>query len=148
MLSYREAELADIPHLQTIRAAVRENILSNPALVTVPDYEEHITGPGRSWVCIDAGAIVGFSSAHPHHRSIWALFIDPAHERRGIGRALLDHAVAWLWSHPGIDAIQLTTAPGTRADRFYRAAGWTDVGRSRSGEVIFHRERPLAPPRS
>lgn len=144
MLSYREAELADIPHLQTIRAAVRENILSNPALVTVPDYEEHITGPGRSWVCIDAGAIVGFSSAHPHHRSIWALFIDPAHERRGIGRALLDRAVAWLWSCPDVDAIQLTTAPGTRADSFYRAAGWADVGRSRSGEIIFRRERPPA----
>lgn len=144
MLSYREAELADIPRLQVIRAAVRENILSNPALVTVPDYEEHIAGPGRSWVCLADGVIVGFSSAHPDHRSIWALFIEPAHERRGIGRALLDLAVEWLWSHPNIDAIQLNTAPGTRADHFYRAAGWADIGRSRSGEVLFRLERRAA----
>lgn len=142
MLSYREAELSDIPRLQVIRAAVRENILSNPGLVTVPDYEEHITGPGRSWVCEEDGVILGFSSAHPQQRSIWALFLDPVHQRRGIGRELLDRAVAWLWSHPDVDAIQLTTAPGTRADQVYRAAGWADVGRSRSGEVIFRLARP------
>lgn len=142
MLKYREAELADIPRLQVIRAAVRENVLSNPGLVTVPDYEEHIAGPGRSWVCEEDAVILGFSSAHPQQKSIWALFIDPAHERRGIGRELLDRAVAWLWSHPELDAIRLTTAVGTRADQFYRAAGWTDVGRSRSGEVIFTLPRP------
>lgn len=137
----REAALADIPRLQVIRAAVRENILSNPALVTVPDYEEHILGPGKTWVCETGGVIVGFSSAHPVQRSIWALFVDPAHERRGVGRALLDRAVDWLWSHPDVDTITLTTAPGTRADAFYRAAGWADTGRSRSGEVIFRLSR-------
>jgi GNAT superfamily N-acetyltransferase len=142
VLHDRQAELADIPRLQVIRAAVRENILSNPALVTVPDYEEHIRGPGRSWVCEEDGVILGFSSAHPGGRSIWALFVDPAHERRGIGRALLDHAVAWLWTFSEIDAVQLTTAVGTRADNFYRAAGWSDTGRSRSGEVIFRLPRP------
>lgn len=144
MLNYREAVLADIPRLQVIRAAVRENILSNPGLVTVPDYEEHIRGPGRSWVGEEDGLVLGFSSAHPRPGSIWALFIDPDHERRGLGRALLDRAVAWLWSHPELDAIQLTTAVGTRADAFYRAAGWADVGRSRSGEVIFRLPRPRA----
>lgn len=138
---YREAILADIPRLQVIRAAVRENILSNPALVTVPDYEEYILGPGKTWVCESEGELFGFSSAHPIHRSIWALFVDPTHERRGIGRELLDRAVEWLWSHPDVGVIELTTAPGTRADRFYRAAGWADTGRSRSGEVIFRLDR-------
>jgi GNAT superfamily N-acetyltransferase len=137
----RDATLADIPRLQVIRAAVRENVLSNPALVQVPDYEAHVAGPGHSWVCEEEGRIVGFASAHPEHRSIWALFLEPSFEGRGIGRALLDRAVEWLWSHAEIDAISLTTAPGTRAERFYRAAGWRDVGRSRTGEVIFRLER-------
>ena len=38
--------------------------------------------------------------------------------------------------------VPLTTAVGTRADNFYRAAGWSDTGRSRSGEVIFRLPRP------
>lgn len=141
MRTIREATLTDIPRLQVIRAAVRENILSNPALVTVPDYEEHIRGPGKTWVCETDAVIVGFASAHPVHRSIWALFIDPAHERRGIGRELLDSAIAWLWSHPDIDAVELSTGPGTRAEQFYRTAGWTEVGRSRSGEILFRLAR-------
>jgi GNAT superfamily N-acetyltransferase len=138
----REATVADIPRLQVIRAAVRENILSNPGLVTVPDYELHIVGPGKSWVHEVDGTIVGFASAHPAPASIWALFIDPAHERRGLGRALLTCAVDWLWSYPTLDAITLTTSPGTRAEAFYRSAGWLDTGRSRSGEVLFRLTRP------
>jgi len=47
----REARLADIPRLETIRAAVRENRLSDPRLVTPRDHEEHILGAGRTWVC-------------------------------------------------------------------------------------------------
>jgi hypothetical protein len=31
----------------------------------------------------------------------------------------------------------LTTDPGTRAERFYRGAGWTVVGTSKRDELIF-----------
>jgi len=123
----REATPRDIPRLQEIRGAVRENVLSNPALVTLGDYEAHILGHGRTWVAEVDGEIVGFSSADGERATIWALFIDPAHEARGLGRQLLARAVEWLWSR-GAAEIALTTAPGTRAERFYRAAGWTVTG--------------------
>ena len=31
----------------------------------------------------------------------------------------------------------LTTDPGSRAERFYRAAGWKVVGNNTKGELIF-----------
>lgn len=138
----REATLQDIPRLQEIRAAVRENVLSNPALVTLADYEAHIVGHGRTWVAEEGGQIVGFSSADGERSTIWALFLDPAHEGRGHGRRLLDRAVEWLWSR-GAPQIKLTTEMRTRADRFYRAAGWTitgEVGR----EYVFVLTRPAS----
>jgi len=36
---FREATIADIPQMQVVRNAVKENILSNPGLVTDKDYE-------------------------------------------------------------------------------------------------------------
>src|SRR5688500_18903635 len=103
----REARLDDIPRLREIRAAVRENVLNNPGLVTTRDYEEHIAGYGRTWVCERDGAIVGFASADGRTATLWALFVDPAHERRGVGRELLARAVEWLWRR-GAAAVRLT----------------------------------------
>lgn len=68
MPTIRPASRAEIPRLQTIRAAVRENVLRNPGRVTVRDYEEHIDGHGRTWVAEEGGAIVGFVSADGEKR--------------------------------------------------------------------------------
>src|SRR5262245_40287578 len=45
--------------------------------------------------------------------AIWALFLRPEHQGRGIGHALM----AWSSS---VAEIELTTEPGTRAQRLYR----------------------------
>jgi GNAT superfamily N-acetyltransferase len=58
-----------------------------------------------------------------HERNIWALFVDPEHERRGYGRMLHDTMTDWLRSR-GVERLWLTTEPGTRAQKFYEAAGW------------------------
>lgn len=131
----RQATRADIPRLQIIRAAVRENVLRNPGRVTVRDYEEHIDGRGRTWVAERAGAIVGFVSADGEKHWLWALFVDPAHEGRGVGRALLAAALAWLRAL-GAAGVGLTTEPDTRAERFYRAAGFVAQG-VEHGELRF-----------
>jgi len=33
----------------------------------------------------------------------------------------------------------LTTEAGTRAERFYRADGWTEIGRKEDGQIIFQK---------
>jgi hypothetical protein len=39
---FREAEINDIPQIQVVRHAVKENVLSNPALVTDDDCREFL----------------------------------------------------------------------------------------------------------
>ncbi len=141
--SHRLATLADIPRLQEIRAAVRENVLRTPGRVTVADYEAHIEGRGRTWVAEHDGRIVGFASADGDTATIWALFVDPAHEGHGHGRRLLALAVAWLWAS-GAETISLSTEPGTRAEHFYKTAGWTVGEPTPHGEQTFSLRRDPA----
>ncbi|MBL8569265.1 MAG: GNAT family N-acetyltransferase [Phreatobacter sp.] len=132
----RVATRADLPRISAIRMAVRENVLSRPEKITAT--VEHLIDRDGFWVFEEAGAILGFSSADPRDGSIFALFIDPAHEGRGAGQALIAAACASL-ARAGHAVANLSTEEGTRADRFYRQNGWTDVGRTDSGEVIFQK---------
>jgi len=132
----RIATRADLPRITEIRMAVTENVLSRPEKITAA--VEYLIDRDGFWVFEEAGAILGFSSADPRDGSIFALFIDPAHEGRGIGQALLAAACASL-ARDGHTAVCLSTDEGTRAERFYRRNGWTDVGRTDSGEVIFQK---------
>jgi GNAT superfamily N-acetyltransferase len=131
----RRAGPADWPRIEEIRSAVRENRLRDPSAVTRGDIAWFTAHPGI-WVWDADGLIKGFSAADPRDGTIWALFVDPTHERQGIGRALFQAACDTLRA-AGHHVATLTTAPGSRAEGFYRAAGWTDVGRSAKGEVIF-----------
>jgi GNAT superfamily N-acetyltransferase len=131
----RQATREDIPQMQRIRHAVRENRLVS-TVITDEDVRHHIEDRGRGWIVDTGGALAAFAVADATDGSIWALFVDPEFERRGYGRALLDVSVAWLRGE-GVSAIWLTTAIGTRAERFYRAAGWRQVGETGTGEARF-----------
>ena len=55
------------------------------------------------------------------------LFVDPAHQRNGIGRALLDAALALCASHaPKPPALTVNSAPSAVA--FYKHAGFRPTG--------------------
>jgi GNAT superfamily N-acetyltransferase len=120
---FRRAVSADIPAMARIRLAVTENTLADPARITVGMYEDYLDRLGRGWVAESAGEIVAFCYADKTDASIWALFVQPGHEGRGLGKALLARAVAWLFE-AGHERVHLTTGANTRADRFYSAQGW------------------------
>jgi GNAT superfamily N-acetyltransferase len=135
----RKATAADQPRIHAIRMGVSENILSDPSMVMdeeVAWYREQAI----FLVSEEAGEVVGFSCANHQTGLVWALFVDPAHEGRGHGRALLDAALAALTA-AGIVQAHLTTGAGTRAERFYRRHGWQETGRSLDDHVVF--VRPL-----
>jgi GNAT superfamily N-acetyltransferase len=132
----REAQPADIPALMEVRMAVRENRLSRPELVTPADCLEYITRRGKGWVAEAAGRIVGFAIADLQGHSIWALFLHPDFENQGIGRALHDRMLSWYFAQTA-ESVWLSTAPGTRAEGFYRRAGWQEAGYTESGEIRF-----------
>ncbi|MET0661064.1 MAG: GNAT family N-acetyltransferase [Steroidobacteraceae bacterium] len=135
-LSLRVATVADIEPMHRIRMAVQENRLRDPSRVQYDDYRRMLETDGRGWVCEERGVLVGFGVADQVRRNIWALFVAPEHERRDIGRALLDAMVQWLFQ-VGPEPIWLSTEPGTRAERFYAAAGWRSAGVEPNGEVRF-----------
>jgi GNAT superfamily N-acetyltransferase len=133
----RRAVLADEPRIFEIRFAVRENKLSNPELVTSADVKWFIENPGI-WLWGEAGVIKGFSASDTRDGTIWALFVDPAFEGQGIGQALLDAALVPLRT-AGHRIAKLSTGRGTRAERFYRTAGWTEIGLTEKDETLFER---------
>ncbi|MBK9336886.1 MAG: GNAT family N-acetyltransferase [Lewinellaceae bacterium] len=133
---FREASLRDIPQIQLVRHAVRENILSNPALVTDADCATYLSERGKGWVCEADDHIVGFSIVDLVGNNVWALFLRPEFEGRGIGRQLHDRMLDWYFSKTP-NTLWLGTEPGTRAEKFYRTVGWTETGVHGKGEVRF-----------
>ncbi len=132
----RMAETADIPQIQVVRNAVKENTLSNPALVSDEDCDEFINERGKGWVCEINNSIVGFSIVDLKENNVWALFLLPEFEKRGIGRQLHDTLLDWYFSQTQTN-IWLGTAPKTRAELFYKKAGWREVGMHGKGEIKF-----------
>ena len=127
-ISCREAELGDYAAISAVRLAVTENRLSDPSKVTHADYIEYLTETGKGWVAEDAGRIAGFSIVN-RSGLIWALFLQPGYEGRGIGKDLLARCLEWL-KHIGVPRAFLDTDAGTRAELFYRRQGWREVSRN------------------
>jgi GNAT superfamily N-acetyltransferase len=121
---FRRATSADIPAMSRIRLAVTENTLSDPTRITHDMYEDFLEVSGRGWVAETGGDILAFCYADKVNASIWALFVSPGQEGRGLGQTLLELAVEWLFEI-GHDCIKLSTGANTRADRFYARQGWT-----------------------
>jgi len=133
---FREAKIDDIKQIQVVRNSVKENILSNPDLVTDQDCEEFLFQRGKGWVCEIEQKIVGFAIADLKEDNIWALFLHPDFEGKGIGTRLHKMMLNWYFS-TGKENVWLGTSPGTRAEKFYKKAGWTQNGLHGKNELKF-----------
>lgn len=135
-MQFREAQLTDIPALFDVRFSVTENVLRNRALVTAANTEDYLARRGKGWVCEADGQVVGFAIADLQDHSIWALFVRPEYGGLGIGKQLHHLMLTWYFRQTS-ETVWLSTAPGTRAEAFYRRQGWQETGRTSSGEVRF-----------
>lgn len=131
----RSACTADVPAMHRIRMGVRENRLGDPARASEASYLPYVAA-GSAWVAEGGTGIVGFAVLNPETENMWALFVDEAVEGLGVGRALHERMLDWA-REQGMRKLWLSTAPGTRAERFYVAAGWTQVGVTNEGEARF-----------
>ena len=133
---FREAQVSDIQQIQVVRHSVKENILSDPSLVTDKDCEEFLMVRGKGWVCEIDKKIVGFAIADLKENNIWALFVHPEHEGKATGKRLHKEMLDWYFGQT-TKTIWLGTSPGTRAGKFYRMNGWKEVGLHGKGEIKF-----------
>jgi GNAT superfamily N-acetyltransferase len=138
----RRATVDDIADMMALRLSVRENRLSDPGQVTAADCLSYVQR-GHMWVWEEDQEILGISASDCETGWIWALFVRPGHEGRGIGRALFAVACDALVG-AGFATLRLSTDPETRAAAFYRAAGWREAGRTPEGALIFALSVPPA----
>jgi GNAT superfamily N-acetyltransferase len=133
---FREASITDISQIQIVRHTVKENVLSNPALVTDKDCEEYLMVKGKGWVCEDDNQLIGFAIVDLQDHNVWALFLRPEYEGKGIGKKLHNLMLDWYFSQTK-ETLWLGTAFNTRAEKFYRMQGWQEAGMHGTKETKF-----------
>ena len=133
---FREAVTADIPQIQTVRNSVKENMLSDPALVPDSDCEIYMHVRGKGWVCETDNRIVGFAIVDLKENNVWALFLLPEYAGKGIGKKL-HNIMLDRYFEQTTKTIWLGTAFNTRAEKFYRLQGWKEAGMHGSKEIKF-----------
>lgn len=126
-MKYRQAKTEDIKQIQIVRNSVKENMLSNPALITDEMVEDFITKRGIGFVCKIENKIVGFSIVDFVENNVWALFILPEVEGKGIGKKLHQLMLDEYFSKTP-KTIWLSTEPNSRAEKFYQKQGWKNIG--------------------
>ncbi|HEX8513374.1 MAG TPA: GNAT family N-acetyltransferase [Allosphingosinicella sp.] len=131
----RSARTADIEAMHALRLRVLENALSDPQRVTEDSYRPYLA-KGAAWVAETESGLAGFAILDVPGGTVWALFVVPEAEGKGVGRALHARLLEGAAEH-GLTRLSLTTAPGTRAERFYTEAGWTRAGIAEAGELSF-----------
>ena len=137
-MQFREAQVTDIPQMMEIRNSVKENQLSDPALISFDDYSTFISNRGKGWISLEDELVTGFAVVDLVEHNVWALFVRPGYEGNGIGTILQQLLLTWYFqqtSHP----VWLSTSPGTRAETFYRKSGWHETGVYGKGEIRFER---------
>lgn len=137
-MKIRPAAESDIEAMHALRGRVTQNVLSDPGRVTHASYRPYLAR-GGAWVAETERGLVGFAILDVAAGSVWALFVAPESEGRGVGRTLHDRLIQGAIGH-GLDRLCLTTAPRTRAERFYTQAGWIKTGLTNGGEVSFERD--------
>src|SRR5262249_43787465 len=121
---YRVAVEADMAGISRVRTSVAENLLTVAQLeergITNASVAASLRTSAKGWVAVRDGEIVGFSIADRNSQCLFALFVLPAHEGRGIGGRLLELAVTWLWAN-GVQRAWLNTGPNNEGREVLRA---------------------------
>jgi len=139
-MNFRIATRTDLPELGRVRMSVNENRLSDLSVLNPGDIDRMLAGDGRGWVCEVNGRIVAFAMADLSGANVYALFVEPGYERQGIGRSLHDTMMDWFFGAE-VPEVWLSTDPNTRAESFYRRAGWVANGTRSNGEIRFTMSR-------
>ena len=142
-MKLRSVTVEDVETLFDIRCSVGENHQSRERLaelgVTPDSVSAMVTGGDHvSLIAEEDGRAAGFVMACVSEGYVFACFVRPEHEGRGIGGALLRAAEASLHD-AGVERAWLSTGAeeGLRAIGFYRRLGWVEDGRLDDGQIRF-----------
>ena len=124
----RLALSSDIDGIFDVRTSVKENHLSREEMekmgITESSVIDMIEKNRCAWIAVDNGKVIGFSMILPDEGSLFAAFVLPEYEGRGVGRSLVELAEQELFKHH--EVAWLETDQNSRAAKFYRRLGWVE----------------------
>ncbi|ABC22380.1 GNAT family N-acetyltransferase [Rhodospirillum rubrum] len=143
-LRIRAAEPADVGAIFQVRTAVTENSLTIAQLtemgITTASITAMIIESPCAWVAVEGERVVGFSMADLEDGSLFAAFVLPSYEGRGLGKRLVQAAEAALFARHRV--VWLETGKTTRAAGFYRHLGWANETDHGDGDIRLEKSRP------
>lgn len=142
-MTIRAATPDDIDGLFHVRTSVRENTLTIEELeelgITKAAVTDLIHNSPCAWVAAEDQKIVGFSMIIPEDACLFAAFVLPEYENRGIGKQLVRIAEETLFQQH--EVIWLETGKSTRAAGFYRYTGWGNETAADEGDIRLEKRR-------
>jgi len=145
-MQLRPVTLKDVEALFDIRCSVIENHQSREELaelgITPATIADMIRGGGYVAILAEVdGKPVGFTMAEISESYLFACFIRPGFEKRGIGRQLMEQTEAGL-RQQGVTQAWLSTGPGEelRSVGFYERLGWKRNGYLEDGQIRFEKD--------
>lgn len=131
-MQIRIAQRNDVDTLFDIRTSVTENYQSREEIaelgITPASVAAMLETDCRAWIAELDGQPIGFAIANATEATIFGIFVLPAFENRGAGRALMQQAEEWLWLRHSEIWLLTGNDPNLRAYGFYLHLGWTPVG--------------------
>lgn len=142
-IQIRLARPSDVGGIFRVRTSVNENVLTVTEMaemgITEVSVSEMIQSAPCAWVACDGVQIVGFSMIDSDEGSLFAAFVLPSFEGKGIGKKLVHAAEEVLFSKHAL--AWLETAGTSRAAGFYRHLGWGNEQDIGEGDVRLEKRR-------
>lgn len=107
--------------------------------ITEGSIAEMIAASPCAWVAVLDAEVVGFSMIDVEDACLFAAFLLPAHEGKGIGSQLVTVAENELFKHHS--DIWLETDRDSRAASFYRHLGWRYECPAKGNQVRLRKTR-------
>ncbi len=143
-IQIRLAQPSDVEGIFRVRTSVNENVLTMEQMaemgITEASVTEMIQRAPCAWVACEGEQIMGFSMIDADAGSLFAAFVLPSQEGRGIGKKLVQAAEATLFSRHA--HAWLETAKASRAAGFYRHMGWSNEQDIGEGDIRLEKHRP------
>ncbi|MBH3426385.1 GNAT family N-acetyltransferase [Pseudomonas alkylphenolica] len=141
----RLASPSDIELLFDIRTSVTQNHLSREQMhelgITADALSDAMRKAPCVWIAEWQQQAVGFVMVDHDEAELFALFVRPQHEGKGIGQILLQQAEAALFQRHEVIHLITDGDEAIRANGFYRRCGWNVTGAVDARDVRFEKRR-------
>lgn len=141
----RVATQDDVDTLFAIRTSVLQNHLSREQMADLGITPEALSDSIREaqcvWIAEVDGQPAAFSMVDLAEGEVFAMFVRPSYENRGLGRQLMAVAETALFKLHETLFLITDGRDEIRANGFYRRLGWSVVGRVDADDVRYQKSR-------